>query len=169
MGKIRSLSGFLVAAAALCAACSGGADAQKKRIRELEEELTRVQNSHDRLDERVTSLELSRQVPEARASGPETSGEQPPDQPQAANLERPPLKVFRLGPSSGGSPAAQAAVEQEAAGEEEQGEPRPVIRGRGQNVEKAQGAAGVTGSKARAAKVSQNSSVPVAGNAKAPQ
>ena len=164
MGKIRSLFGLLVAAA-VCTGCGGQADAQKKRIRELEEELTRLQNTHDRLDERVTSLELSRSAPEESPSTPAKADSAEP--PQAANLERPPLKVFRLGPSANGTSVAPAAVEQEAPGDDDSGEPRPVIRGSGQNVQKASGTAAPAGSKARGPKLSQNDSVRAPGSAKA--
>jgi len=167
MGKIRSLAGFLIVAAAFCSACGGQADAQKKRIRELEEELTRLQNTHDRLDERLTSLELSRSAPEESASSSGKSDRQAGDQPPAANLERPPLKVFKLGPSANGAAPAPVAVEEEPEGDEDRGEPRPLIRGSGQKVEKAPGSPKPAGSKARASKLSQNDSVQPAGNVKA--
>jgi hypothetical protein len=160
MGKIRSFSGVVVAAAVLCVACGGEADAHKKRIRELEEELTRLQNTHDRLDERVTSLELSRQAPEEASNPAPKSADEPSEQPQTANLERPPLKVFRLAPPGNGAAAAPVAVEEQA--EEETGEARPVIRGRGQNIEKAAGTPAQASPKARPPKLSQNESVPKA-------
>jgi hypothetical protein len=153
MGKIRSLAGVLMAAAA-CMACGGEADAHKKRVRELEEELTRLQNTHDRLDERITSLELSRQVPHETANPPAKSAGEASEQPQTANLERPPLKVFRLAPAGNAAAAAPVAVEEHA--EEETGEPRPLIRGRGQNIEKAPGTPAQAGPKARPANLSQN-------------
>jgi hypothetical protein len=156
MGKIRPFCALLVAAW-VCAACGGESDAQKKRIRELEEELTRLQNSHDRIDERVTSLEVTRSAPDESAS-PQAESEQAAPQPQVANLERPPLKVFKLGPSTNGG-GTPAAVEQEPPVDEDSGEPRPVIRGSGQNVQKASGSAPAPGSKARGSKLSQNGSV----------
>jgi hypothetical protein len=156
MGKIRLFCALLIAAS-VCAACGGQADAQKKRIRELEEELTRLQNTHDRLEERVTSLEVTRSAPEESPS-PQAKSEQAAEQPQAAKLERPPLKVFKLGPSTNGG-AAPAPIEQEPPADEDSGEPRPVIRGSGQNVQKASGSAQAPGSKARAPKLSQNGSV----------
>jgi hypothetical protein len=167
MGKIRSLSGIVLAATALCMACGGEADANKKRVRELEEELTRLQNTHDRLDERVTSLELSRAAPEEGSSPKAKAGDEASEPAETAHLERPPLKVFRLAPPGNGGSTAPAAVEETFPGEDEQGEPRPVIRGRGQNIEKAPGSPARPSSKAPGAKLGQNDSVPVAGKPKA--
>jgi hypothetical protein len=156
MGKIRSLLAILVALGGFSTGCAGEADAQKKRIRELEEELTRLQNTHDRLDERVTSLEVSRSVPQENTSKASQSAEsEDPDRPQTAALERPPLKVFKLGPGASGGPPA-AAAEEEPPGDDERGEPRPLIRGRGQHVEKAAGSPGSAGSKARGSNFGQN-------------
>jgi hypothetical protein len=168
MGKIRSLAGIFVAAA-LCTACGSEADAHKKRVRELEEELTRLQNGQDRLDERVASLELSRAAPEEASSSPGKAGNEASEQPEAAHLERPPLKVFKLAPAGNGGSATPPAVEEPSPAEEESGEARTVIRGRGQNVEKAPGSPTQASSKARGAKLGQNDSVPATGNAKAPR
>jgi len=164
MGKIRSLAGIFVAAA-LSTACGGGADANKKRVRELEEELTRLQNSHDRLDERVASLELTRVAPEESSSSRGKARDEA-EQPETAHLERPPLKVFKLAPP-GSSSATPVAAEEPSPAEEETGETRPMIRGRGQNVQKAPGSPAKASSKAHGAKLGQNEPVPAADSAKA--
>jgi hypothetical protein len=147
MGKIRSLVGVVLLLSLGAPGCGGAADAQKKRVRELEEELTRLQNSHDRLEERLTSLELSRPAAQAESK---TSSESKPKQaaePDAApgaeeralaatpaTIERPPLKVFKLGPP-GTAPAAEPSGA--GAGAEGADEPRALIRGQGQRIEKA--------------------------------
>ncbi len=140
MGKIRSLAGLVLLLSVWAPGCGGSADAQKKRVRELEEELTQLQNSHDRLEERVTSLELSRPDPRTEpkasaASKPESSAAPAEERALPATLERPPLKVFKLGPNAG-APPHPAAPAEEVASEEGSDEPRPVIRGQGQRIEK---------------------------------
>jgi|RhiMethySRZTD1v2_1073278.scaffolds.fasta_scaffold53029_4 hypothetical protein len=141
MGKIRTLAGLVVALSVCVQGCGGSADAQKKRVRELEEELTQLQNSHDRLEERVTSLEVSRPDPRAEpkataASNADSNPAPAEERALPATLERPPLKVFKLGPNAGAPPPAAAPSAEEAPGEEASDEPRPVIRGQGQRIEK---------------------------------
>jgi hypothetical protein len=95
----------------------------------------RLQNDNDRLGERLTSLELART---AMAAAPA-----PPAADEAPVLERPPLKVIRMGP---GQPAGERASDgadpesKDGAGTEEKPIPgaeprrepaRPVLRMRG--------------------------------------
>jgi hypothetical protein len=142
--------------------CSGDRDAMEKRVKELQEELTRVQNGNDRLEERVSSLELSRQVT-AQAPPASTNA---PDAPE--RLERPPLKIVKLVPGARASQSETASaadstdtgaegVEGGSAREQSEADsgPRPVIRGRGARIEKSSAGrpgAGKAWSKPRAAK-----------------
>ena len=137
--------------------CSGDREAMEKRVKQLEEELTRIQNSHDRIDERVTAVELNGHAlaTQARAEIDQESGE-------PARLERPPLKIVKLAPRPdprGGEPgpvdqngteASEPATPEEPAG------PRPVIRGRGKNVQTTSSGKGAAGGSA----LGQNSASP---------
>jgi outer membrane murein-binding lipoprotein Lpp len=86
------LPGVIVIATAVVG-CSGDRDGTAKRLKELQDSVTRLENRNDRLEEQLTALELSREV--AGQNTARTEG-------NADTLERPPLKIVRMGP---GAPA----------------------------------------------------------------
>src|SRR5262245_19563514 len=132
----------LLAGVLMCAAgCGKDHDATEKRLRQLQDELTRLQNSSDRLEERLTVLELrplEASAPHAAAAevAPET-------------LERPPLQVVRLAPGESKTQPAEAEPpranpqDPAAAGSSAESEPVPagddgtrtLIRGQGSRIE----------------------------------
>lgn len=101
----------LLLGAALLGGCGSSKDATEKRLGELRDEITRLQNTQDRLGERLMALEVQRIS--AEPSRP-TAG--PPA------LERPPLKVVRLAPDAAPAPPAEQSAAPAA------DEPRPVIK-----------------------------------------
>jgi hypothetical protein len=107
-------------------ACGGGdADAMKKRVATLQDELTLLQNDVDRLEERLAAVETRPQV-QSSASEQEKAS--------AGTLERPRLKVIKLEP--GASSASSSPTPEEPVSEaKDTDEPRPVIRGSGDQVE----------------------------------
>ncbi len=147
--RYASRSGFLalVAVAALLSGCGGSSkNAVEKRLGDLREEITRLQNSQDRLAERMMAMEIQRQQDTTRASAPAAPAAGP-------RMERPPLKVIRLEPGQpAGAPAAPAADEVPATEDDEKGQ-RPVIKLRGK-----QGSLEAAPSRASGAKLSQNDS-----------
>lgn len=95
----------------------------EKRVANLQEELTRVQNTNDRLAERVQALEIVG-MRSARAA-PEAA---PTAEPEEARVARPTLKVVKLAPGAA-SPAGEPEAETPAPAEEKG--PRPVIKDHG--------------------------------------
>jgi hypothetical protein len=125
----------LVALAGLGAlGCGSGKDALEKRLASLQEELVAVQNSNDRLAERLMVLEMRQaQAPSAAPARRDTPAEPAED---SGVIERPPLKVVRLAP--GAKPQAEGP---EPAEEAEETGPRPVIRDLGSGKKARQRAA----------------------------
>lgn len=120
----RALGVALLPCALFAVACGGGnKETLEKRVASLQEELTRVQNTNDRLAERVQALEIVGM--RAAKAAPEAA---PAAEPVEERVARPTLKVVKLAPG-----AAAPAGEQEAetpVAEEEKG-PRPVIKDHG--------------------------------------
>jgi hypothetical protein len=134
---------FLLPFALILAGCGSGRDAMEKRLVSLQDEVTHLQNSNDRLAERLQAIEI--QGINARKQ-PEKAGVEPED----TRVVRPELRVVKVAPGGGGGEEA-AAPEPEAAAED--GTPRPVLRDYGKPpapawaVPRARGAAmGQTGS-----------------------
>lgn len=94
-----------LALGALLPACVGESQATKKHLSDLREALTELQNSHDRLEERVVALELRARAEEhkkqAAAAAPAAAA--PPDHPK--------LAVVKLAP---GDPQGDAGVQPDA-------------------------------------------------------
>ncbi len=125
------LCALVVSASLGTSACGGGdADAMKKRIGTLQDELTLLQNDVDRLEERLATAEARPRVqPSAEAQAEAAAG----------TIERPRLKVIKLEPGAS-SAAARPTPEEPVSGPPEPGadgtdEPRPVIRGTGDRIE----------------------------------
>jgi hypothetical protein len=111
---------FVIAIMWLSAAgCSSGKNALEKRVGSLQEELVALQNTHDRLSERLMAIEM-RQM---QGSGPRAQV----DSADPMEIERPPLKVVRMGPGARSSRPfedPEAAIENE----DDDDSARPVIR-----------------------------------------
>ncbi len=105
----------LVCAASVLSGCGSSKDSVDKRLNELRDEITRLQNTQDRLGERLMAVEVQRLK---AAPAPAAAA--------AERTERPPLKVIRLAPNQP-DPAAPAEGSQEA---DEDGA-RPVLKLRG--------------------------------------
>ena len=123
--RVQSVLSLLVIAVAMPAlGCAGtGKNAIKRRVSELREEVTRLQNEQDRLEERLSALEMGG----APAAAPQRAATEMGDEP----VKRPKLKVIRLGPDSPEPEASEQPDGEEAAGAEPQPEataPRPVLR-----------------------------------------
>lgn len=105
--------------------CGGGKDMMEKRLSSLQEEVTRLQNTNDRLAERLQALEIQGFAAHAAAKSEEKALG-----PEDTRVVRPPLKVVKVEP--GDSPIREegAAPEAEAA-PEDGGEARPVLRDHG--------------------------------------
>ncbi len=84
-------AGLLFAVSIL--SCSSDHDANEKRLAELRDEMTRVQNASDRLEDRVSALEVS------AMSTAHTKAAAAPA-PEAAPVYRPRLKVVHVTPES---------------------------------------------------------------------
>src|SRR5688572_24298957 len=104
----------------LFGACASN-DALDKRLHSLQEEVDRVQSRADRLEERLTALEVSNQKQTVHV-----------DEEGGVNVEgRPALKVVKVGPESDAAQAKQSRPAATVAEEEKDQGPRPVIRASG--------------------------------------
>lgn len=101
-------AGLLIALAFL--SCSADHDATEKRLAELRDEMTRVQNASDRLEDRVSALEVSAlSTPRAAASEPA---------PEATPVYRPRLKVVHVTPETPQvAPQSENANQERSAGD----------------------------------------------------
>lgn len=117
---------FVFAYAAIAAGCGGSnRDAMEKRVANLQDEITRLQNTNDRLGERVQALEITSMRPRAPAADAAAAAES-----EESRVARPALKVVKLGPGQPAPGAAPAAEPEPEPVEEETG-PRPVIKDHG--------------------------------------
>lgn len=116
--------------AAFAAGCSGSKNDMEKQLTAMSEELTRLQGDHDMLVDRVTGLEAQvvheRNRPVSQTIREDADPESEHD--ESGQVERPRLKVIRLGPG-GAHPEGSEPVEAE-----EDDEPRPVLRGSGDRM-----------------------------------
>jgi len=126
------LSGTL--AFVLCS-CAAGSDATKKRIDDLEGQVTRLKASADRLEERLVGIETV--LRDERSDRGKQSA--------SLELSRPPLPVVAVEPSSG-----QPAVSEPAATGDES---RPLIVGEGTRLETRSSSDGASSSTTRGAAV----------------
>jgi hypothetical protein len=116
--------GILVYTAIGLAACGGNQEATKRQLQKLQDEVRRVQNTADRLEERLAALEL-RNVPGVATEARKSDEAQP--------IYRPRLKVIHMAP---GDPETTTGRAADAATNESQNREtlptdRPVIQSRG--------------------------------------
>lgn len=131
---LRTVGGLaLLGATALTTAC-GTTNDTKKRLAAVQEQLTVLQNTNDRLEDRIAALELNNARKPAAAA---------PTSAETGLLARPPLKVVKVDPttkpdgSPGGAAASppQTATATPTAPQDEDDAARPLIRGSGEKVE----------------------------------
>ncbi len=108
----------LLTSAALLSGCGSDKDKIQKRLTEMREEITRLQNSQDRVGERLMALEMHQAAPK------NTSAQKKKAPAKEERVERPPLKVIKLTPGS----AAEAGEPKQPADDKK---PRPTIKLRG--------------------------------------
>ena len=115
----KTLLGVAGILSCLLASSCAGEDATQKRLAALQEELDRAQNRGDRLEERVTALEVANQKRTVHIDG------------DADDADRPNLKVVKLSPQDGAASADPGSGAEGAKHADDTG-PRPVIRATGQ-------------------------------------
>jgi hypothetical protein len=134
--------------------CGGGnKETLEKKVKGLQDEVTRLQNSQDRVAERLQAIEIQamREKPSASATAPAK------DEP--ATVSRPPLKIVKLapGPAGGGEPVADVVEPQP---DDDATSTRPVLRDYGAKAppawQKAAGKPAGTSTRAAAPRVGQN-------------
>jgi outer membrane murein-binding lipoprotein Lpp len=117
-----------VVALLLVAGCGGGeSDVMRKRVSSLQDEVNLLQNTVDRLEERLAAVESRPVGPAASADGSRAS--------ESRTSERPRLRVIRVEPGEADAPGDAASQPEGQPGPEEPEAPRPVIRGSGNRVE----------------------------------
>jgi hypothetical protein len=128
----------------------------EKRVKGLQEEVTRLQNSQDRIAERLQAIEIQRlRSPPSVAPTAESADTAPKE------VSRPPLKIVKVQPGPETAPPADGAVAQGAA--EDDGAPRPVIKDHGQKPawwQKPKAKPAATVARAPASGLGQNESNP---------
>ncbi len=96
--------------AAVCAAvvmsclvsgCGSDKDKIEKRLTEMRDEITRLQNSQDRVGERLMALEVQQASTKNKTSKAKAA--------EDTSVERPPLKVIKLAPDGSATEAAEPA------------------------------------------------------------
>jgi len=103
-----------------CGACASP-DGMDKRLQSLQEEVDRVQSRADRLEERLTALEVGNQKQTVHL-----------DEEGAVSVEgRPALKVVKVAPESDAVQAKQSRPAATGSVDEKDQGPRPVIRASG--------------------------------------
>ncbi len=119
--QFRALGPALLPLVLLATACGGSnREALEKKVANLTDEVTRVQNANDRLAERLQALEIAGM--QGRTAAPQAPAAVEATEERVA---RPNLKVVKLAP---GATTPQAEAELESAPPVEEGGPRPVLR-----------------------------------------
>lgn len=124
-------SGFrfaaLVLSTGVALGCAGDKDEMKKRLASMQDEIVRLQGDQDMLVDRVTGLET--QVIRQNSARGRAAAEPQPQEERSDQVERPRLKVIRLGPRGGGGNEEDAVQPSE-----EDDAPRPILRGSGDDM-----------------------------------
>ena len=117
----RPVTGLAATLFCLLFGACASPDAMDKRLQSLQEEMDRVQSRADRLEERLTALEVSGQKRTVHV-----------DEEGAVSVDgRPALKVVKVGPESDAAQAKQSRPAATDAQDEKDQAPRPVIRASG--------------------------------------
>ncbi len=145
---------LLIFCALAVAGCGGSSkDSLEKKVRGLQDEVTRLQNSQDRVAERLQSLEI-----QTLRDKPAAANAAAKEEPTA--IVRPPLKVVKLVP---GTPSGDSAPSEASPPppQDDDGGNRPVLRDYGEKAkpwQKTGGKPAGTSTRAPVPRVSQNDS-----------
>ena len=147
--------------ATVFAACGGGnREALEKRVKGLQEEVTRLQNSQDRVAERLQALEIQNQRSLTMRSPAAATPSKVAAQAEG-EVTRPPLKIVKLQPGAEAAAPAETGPGAATATGEEAG-PRPVIKDHGPKKapwwQKPKGKPGASAPRAGGSGVGQNES-----------
>jgi hypothetical protein len=114
--RFSSRAIFALALAVLGAGsgCGAGRDAADKHLHKLQDELTRLQGTADRLEDRVAALELRGEAPKRPEAAQESA---------TAVIYRPRLKVIHMGPGN-----SQGSTEDANGGADDKPESKPQER-----------------------------------------
>lgn len=118
----------LALSSALLVGCGGGTKKLEKQVASLQDELAELQGDYDMISDRLTGLEAQVQAGALRGAADSATADA---EPGAERIERPRLKVIRVGPGSSAAPPAHPPSEDPA---ESEGT-RPVIRGSGDKAQ----------------------------------
>jgi tol-pal system protein YbgF len=132
MGKKHLGLAPLLAFSLLAVGCGGGKSAEEKQLDDMRDELTRVQQTSDRFEERLDKLEVDQvaKPSDVHVGAPKQAAPRPPAGPVAT----PQLRVVRIGPD--GNEETSASSETAASdGDASDGSPRPVIKIQGSGSE----------------------------------
>jgi outer membrane murein-binding lipoprotein Lpp len=111
---------LLVPSALVVAGCGSSKDSVEKKLSSLRDEVTLLQNEHDRMAERMQALEIkAMQAAPQRAAAAEEPEER---------VVRPQLRVVKVGPGSEAESADAPAEESAPPAPEPADAKRPVIR-----------------------------------------
>ncbi|MEZ4219855.1 MAG: hypothetical protein R3B13_02930 [Polyangiaceae bacterium] len=111
--------GLLAATGFLLLGCGSDHDKMEKHLKDMRDEITRLQNSQDRIGERLMALEMQ------QSAAAKTGAKSKSDSAKTDRVERPPLKVIKLAPNGADSESGEP---KEPADDEK---PRPAIKLRG--------------------------------------
>jgi outer membrane murein-binding lipoprotein Lpp len=129
-GRSNVLSAALVFGCVALFGC-GSTDHLKKQVASLETQLTAVRADQDRLEERLAAVELTSTVP------PRTAANRPTDR-----VDHPRLKVIHLSPEDDATAPTEPTDETSTSPNKGAPSRRPIIRGTGDRVIKANDAEG---------------------------
>lgn len=130
LGRRSALGAALALGAFALFGCSGS-DRLKKQVAALETQLTAVRADQDRLEERLAAVELSSTVPSRSAAKAATD-----------RVDHPRLKVIHLSPDDEAATATEPSDESSTSPAKGAPSRRPIIRGTGDRVIKANDADG---------------------------
>ncbi|HTM45791.1 MAG TPA: hypothetical protein VL137_12605 [Polyangiaceae bacterium] len=133
--KFNGASPAICLGLVLAFGCGSGSRVEKQ-LADIREELIRVHNDQDRLEDRLGALENQQQAAQAQAQAA---------RPQPERVERPPLKIVHLTPDGEGPAGESATAEPAAAAGGAPGngsnDVRTTIKGSGDNVYSTNGGA----------------------------
>jgi outer membrane murein-binding lipoprotein Lpp len=112
---------LILPVAASVAGCGSSKDSLEKKLASLQEDVTLLQNEHDRMAERMQALEIK-----ALQAAPQRAAKAESEEP--ARVVRPPLRVVRVTPGSENADAATDGENAEIAPAPESTAKRPLIK-----------------------------------------
>jgi tol-pal system protein YbgF len=127
-GVVGTFVGALVGAACVLAlGCGGGKSAEEKQLDQLRDELSRVQQTSDKFEERLDKLEVDQAEKPSDAIA--AAAKAPPARSLSAPIATPPLRVVRIGADGSEESSASSETASALAGDDPKDTtPRPTIR-----------------------------------------